>query len=87
LAHAPRSPEAVARAARAAGMTVVAATLAALALPLALGGEASTETGPGTTAIAVISVLSMLGGYVLLWALWHYVFSAKARERRRDSED
>ena len=54
----------------------------ALAVPLALGGEAVTEHGPGATFLAVISVASMVAGYVLLWALWRYVFSAKARDKR-----
>ena len=56
--------------------------LSALVLPLALGGEAVTETGGKGTLIAVISVVSMIVGYVLLWALWRYVFSAKARDKR-----
>jgi hypothetical protein len=56
--------------------------LAAIALPLALGGEAVTETGGNGTLIAVISVVSMVVGYLLLYALWRYVFSAKARDKR-----
>jgi hypothetical protein len=56
--------------------------LAALALPLALGGEAVTERGANGTLLAVISAVSIVVGYVLLWALWRYVFSAKARDKR-----
>jgi hypothetical protein len=56
--------------------------LAALALPLALGGEAVTERGGNGTMLAVVAVSSMVVGYVLLWALWRYVFSAKARDKR-----
>jgi len=29
-----------------------------------------------------LSVVSMVVGYVVLWALWRYVFSAKARDKR-----
>ena len=35
------------------------------------------------TAIAVISVVSIISGYLLLAALWHFVFREKARDRRR----
>jgi hypothetical protein len=56
--------------------------LAALALPLALGGEAITERGGNGTLLAVIAVVSMAVGYVVLYALWRYVFSAKARDKR-----
>jgi hypothetical protein len=56
--------------------------LAAKLLPLALDGEAATESGGNGTAIAVISAISLAGGYLLLFALWRYVFSAKAKARR-----
>jgi hypothetical protein len=56
--------------------------LAAGVLPLALGGESATEAGGNGTAIAVVSVVSIVGAYLLLFALWRYVFSAKARSRR-----
>ena len=56
--------------------------LSALVLPLALGGEAVTEKGPSGTLLAVLSVVSMVVGYVVLYALWRYVFSAKARDKR-----
>lgn len=54
------------------------ATLA-LSVPLALDGESVTA---GNTALAIVSVVSMVFGYLLLAALWCFVFSAKARERR-----
>jgi len=55
---------------------------ATLALPLALGGEAVTEHGTSGTLLAVISVASMAIGYVVLYLLWRFVFSAKARDKR-----
>lgn len=51
----------------------------ALSLPLALDGE---STSGNTTAIAVISVVSIVFGYLLLAALWYFVFRDKAREKR-----
>ncbi len=54
-----------------------------LSLPPALDGESAVGNN---TAIAVISVISIVFGWVLLAALWHFVFSAKAR-RRRGEED
>jgi hypothetical protein len=55
--------------------------LAAL-VPLALDGEAAIETGSTGTAIAVVSAISIVAGYVLLYMLWRYVFSAKAKAKR-----
>lgn len=49
-------------------------------LPLALGGEAA--GGISDTAIGVLSAASILGGYLLLAALWYFVF----RDRKRDTE-
>jgi hypothetical protein len=54
-----------------------------LHLPLALDGESVTETGGNGTAIALISGVSIVFGYLLLAALWHFVFREKARERRK----
>jgi hypothetical protein len=51
-------------------------------LPLALGGEAVTEHGSSGTLLAIISVASMAIGYVVLYLLWRFVFSAKARDKR-----
>jgi hypothetical protein len=51
-------------------------------LPLALGGEAAVEAGGTGTAIAVLSAVSLVVGYVVLFLLWRYVFSAKAKAKR-----
>jgi hypothetical protein len=51
-------------------------------VPLALDGEAAIETGSTGTAIAVVSAISIVAGYVLLYMLWRYVFSAKAKAKR-----
>jgi hypothetical protein len=68
-------------------MTGLLGVLAAGVLPLALDGESVTETGGNATAIAVVSVVSIVGGYLLLFVLWRYVFSARARARRREPPD
>jgi hypothetical protein len=62
---------------------VSAVVAALLALPPALDGESALN---GNTALAIISVVSIVFGYVLLAALWRFVFSARAR-RRRGEED
>lgn len=54
----------------------------ALALPLALGGESVSDGGGNGTLLAIISAASMVIGYVVLYLLWRYVFSAKARDKR-----
>jgi hypothetical protein len=57
----------------------------ALSLPLALGGEAESSN---STAIGVISVLSIALGYVGLFALWWFVFRDKSRsKRKKDSSE
>jgi hypothetical protein len=61
---------------------IAPALLAASVAPLALDGESITESGGGGTYIAVISVVSIVAGYVLLFLLWRYVFSAKAKAKR-----
>jgi hypothetical protein len=61
---------------------IAAAALAASLLPLALDGESVTETGGSGTPIAIVSAVSIVGGYVLLFLLWRYVFSAKAKAKR-----
>jgi hypothetical protein len=53
---------------------------AVLSMPLALGGESA---GGETTGIAVISVVSIIAGYLLIAALWYFVFRDRARARRR----
>jgi hypothetical protein len=50
-----------------------------LSLPLALGGE---STGHESTGLAVISLVSIVLGYLLIAGLWYFVFSARARRRR-----
>ncbi len=67
-----------------AGLSVL---VAGLIVPLALDGEAAAETGGNGTAIAVVSVVSIAGGYVLLFVLWRYVFSEKAKAKRREPPD
>lgn len=58
----------------------MAGTLALLlALPLALDGESA---GQSNTGLAVISAASMVLGYVVLAALWFFVFSKRARSKR-----
>jgi hypothetical protein len=52
-------------------------------LPFALDGESALS---GSTGLAIISAASMVFGYVLLAALWHFVFSAKARRRRGEKD-
>jgi hypothetical protein len=54
-----------------------------LSLPLALDGESATGN---TTAIAVISVVSIVLGYLLIAALWYFVFGGSARARRKRGE-
>lgn len=63
-------------------MIAALSALAANLVPLALDGEAVSESGGNAAAIAVISVVSIAAGYVLLFALWRYVFSAKAKAKR-----
>jgi len=52
-----------------------------LSVPIALDGEAASGNN---AAIGVISVLSIIAGYVLLAALWYFVFRRKASEKRDD---
>jgi uncharacterized membrane-anchored protein len=51
-------------------------------IPLALDGEAAVESGGTGTAIAVVSAVSIVAGYVVLYLLWRYVFSTKAKTKR-----
>ncbi len=55
--------------------------------PLALDGDTATETGGSGEAIALVSVISIVGGYLLLFALWRYVFSEKAKIKRGEPPD
>jgi hypothetical protein len=52
----------------------------AISLPLALDGEAESSN---STAIGVISVVSIAIGYVGLFALWYFVFRDKSRSKRK----
>jgi hypothetical protein len=63
-------------------MIAAAAGLVGSLLPLALDGESAVEQGSSGTAIAVVSAVSIVGGYVVLFLLWRYVFSAKAKAKR-----
>jgi uncharacterized membrane-anchored protein len=58
-------------------------SLAAIVLlaPLALDGESVNNSNTG---IAVISLVSIVGGFLLLGALWYFVFRAKAWDKRKD---
>ena len=56
--------------------------LSAAVVPLALGGEAAVEAGGTGTAIAVVSAVSLVAGYVVLYLLWRFVFSTKAKAKR-----
>jgi hypothetical protein len=60
----------------------VSLTTLILAVPLALDGE---SVNAKNTALAVISIVSIVFGYLLLAGLWYFVFSGKARARRRKS--
>jgi len=63
-------------------MSAIATAFLTAAVPLALDGESATEAGGNGTAIAIVSAVSIAFAYVLLFALWRYVFSPKARARR-----
>jgi hypothetical protein len=53
-------------------------------LPVALDGESANQSNTG---LAVISVASMVFGYLLIAGLWYFVFRDKARARRRERDD
>ena len=57
-------------------------TVSALVLPLALDGESAAEVGGNGALLAIIAAASMVIGYVVLYLLWRYVFSARARDKR-----
>ena len=52
-----------------------------LSLPLALDGE---SVSGKSTAVGVISLVSIIVGYVGLAALWYFVFRDKARRKRKN---
>jgi len=51
-----------------------------LSLLLALDGESAAGN---STGIAVISLVSIVFGYLALAALWYFVFRDKSREKRK----
>jgi hypothetical protein len=51
-----------------------------LSLPVALGGE---STGHESIGLAVISLVSIVLGYLVIAGLWYFVFREKARGRRK----
>ena len=51
-----------------------------LSLLLALDGESASGN---STGIAVISLVSIVLGYLLLAALWYFVFRDKTRAKRK----
>jgi hypothetical protein len=53
----------------------------ALAVLLALDGESATGN---STDIAVISLVSIVFGYLALAALWYFVFRDKDRKKRKN---
>jgi len=65
---------------------LLAATSPLGVLPLALDGESVAEAGGGGV-LAIVSVVSIAIGYVILFALWRYVFSAKAKAKRGEPPD
>jgi len=56
-------------------------------VPLALDGGSVAETGGSAEVLAIISVVSIAVGYIVLFALWRYVFSAKAKAKRGEPPD
>ena len=59
------------------GMSLSALILFA---PLALDGESVTNNN---TPIAVVSLISIVGGFLLLGALWYFVFREKPQDKRK----
>jgi hypothetical protein len=51
-----------------------------LAAPMALDGESANGDN---TAIAIISLVSIVFGYLLLAGLWYFVFRENARTKRK----
>jgi UPF0716 family protein affecting phage T7 exclusion len=68
-----------------AGLSMLVASLL-VTLP-GLDGDTPTETGGSGEAIAVVSAVSIVGGYLLLYALWRYVFSERAKVKRGEPPD
>jgi uncharacterized membrane protein YjjP (DUF1212 family) len=53
----------------------------ALLAPLALDGE---SVNNNNSAIAAVSIVSIVGGFLLLGALWYFVFRGKAWDKHKD---
>jgi hypothetical protein len=60
----------------------ILAGLTGSVLPLALNGESVPESGGGGTLLGVLSLASIVVGFLLLFALWRWVFSPNAGKRR-----
>jgi hypothetical protein len=60
-----------------AGLTALAASL----VPLALDGESVSENAGNGTPIAIVSLVSIVGGFLLLGALWYFVFREKPKTK------
>lgn len=55
------------------------------AVPIALDGESVNNSNTG---LAVISLVSIIGGWLALVALWYFVFRDRSRAKRdEDSSD
>jgi hypothetical protein len=61
----------------------IAAAIVTSVLPLALDGESVGEGAGNGTLLAALSLVSIIAGYLVLFALWRWVFSPNARKRRR----
>jgi len=57
--------------------------MAHVAALLALDGEAASGDN---SVLGAISVVSIVFGWLLIAALWHFVFSARARRRRGEKD-
>jgi hypothetical protein len=55
--------------------------LSLLLAPLALDGE---SVNNNNTAIAAVSLVSIVGGFLALGALWYFVFRPKAWDKDKD---
>lgn len=60
-----------------------------LHIPLALQGEVESPEGPesGGVGVGILSVGTIVVGWVAIFALWWFVFREKARSRRRKRGD
>ena len=56
---------------------------AAIGLLLALDGESAVQSNE---ALAILSIVSIVFGWVLIACLWFFVFSARARRRRGEKD-